>query len=395
MISRSGVDGYAEQHSRKDLISKQLRKLTPPPPPPVSVRGIGGMGYGNVMNRVAVLAPPWKSDSGEDDDNIREDDQSLSEMQEQSTTDEVTYLPPSSGPSMASSRKGSHDSPHASQTPSMEVWSTLSVPSERGGDILWELGSMDNSSAISTAQDALTTSPGMDACWTDSHHGDVDCHHPSLDPLRKAALLAREPSTLANKRFGGLREECGEQTQANMGMRPMTGGGGGEGGAAGSSVDATNGTCSERFGGESDDAFSAVTEEDVASSIAVPADLDKEDVEYEQPERLDGSWSPRCIDQSDRSPNTASRSFHYNHFDDRGKSWNSMDYHLEARNAYVVQSQECDVPSPSVENNELPGPPNDLFGGGGDTGDAIDGWDPESSAIAVEINNGERIPRGK
>ncbi len=368
-----------------------VMKLTPPPPPPVSVRGIGGIGHGHVMARAAILVPPWKTNRGEGEGGDLGEYQSLSETQEQSTMDEFIGFPPSSGLSMASSHKESHDSPLASQTPSMEVWSTRSIPSEPGGDIFSDLGSTDNSSARSTAQDFLSMPPAAVTRWENELRGASDCHHPSLDPLRKAALLAREPNVAANKRFGGLRGERDEHSQISMGMRHMGGAGAWEEGVTiGSSVAATNGTNSDRFACESDDAFSGVTEEGVASNMT--ADRDGGETEYEELEGLDGPWS------NNGSTNVVPpRSFHYNHIDDPEKSWNSMDYHLKASDGQVVQSQERDVPSPSVENSVLLGPPNDLFGGEEGTGDAIDDWGVEiaTSVTPVESNHDERIPRGK
>ncbi len=371
-------------------MSEQKRKLTPPPPPPVSVRGIGGLGYGHVMSRATILVPPWRTDRGEGDGNLEDhqslsqtdehpttdginlrDNQSLSQTEEQPAMDELTCVFPSPKLSTASLNIGSRDSITASQTPSMEVWSVLSVPSERGGDILSDSGSIDNSSAPSAAQDCLTMPHGGNApIWVDSLRHDSDYHHPSLDPLRKAALLARESNVPSGKRFGGLR-------------------------TAGSSVAATNGTNSDRFAGESDD-VSGVTEEDVTSSVEMSADRDGVETEYEELEALDASWSHSNA-QGNGCTNVASRSFHYTHFDDysREKSWNSIDRHLETSGSHVVKSPDCVAPSPHTGNDLLPGPPSDLFGGGDSIDDdTIDDWGMETAANVAESHD-ERIGGGK
>eukprot|EP01084_Bolivina_argentea_P069286 126100_1 len=461
-ISCSGVDECAEQ-SQRVVVSEQKRKLTPPPPPPVSVRGIGGMGHGHVVSRATRLVPPWKTDRGEGDGNLGDhqsllqtdehsatddinfrDNQSPSQTEGQSATDELSCVAPSPGLLTTPLDIGSRDSVTLSQTLSMEVWSVPSVPSDRGGDILSDSESSDNSSPPSIAQDCLTMPHGGSAhIWVDSLRRDSDYQHPSLDPLCKAALLARELSVPSSKRFGGLR-------------------------TAGSSVAATHGTNSDRFAGESDD-VSTVTEEGVTSSVEMSAGRNGVEPEYEELEALDGLWS-HSNTQGDGCTNLASRPFHYTHFHDHGreknlsssdghletcgghavksldrgapspptgndhdhgreknwsssdgyletcgghavksldrgapspptgndhdhgreKNWSSSDGYLETCGGHAVKSLDRGAPSPPTGNDLLPGPPNNLFGGVDDT---IDDWGMETAANIVESHN-ERIGRG-
>ncbi len=367
---------------------EQKPVLTPPPPPPVSVRGIGGMGHGHAMSRAAILVPPWKADKREGDGNLG-GHQSLPKTDEHSETDDinsrdskptctvekpaipqVSCVFPSPGLvlSTASPYTESRDSVTASQTQSMEVWSVLSVPSDRGREILSDPEECDDESSLfSTDQDGMSCDVTANN-WEDNIRSNPDYQHPSLDPLRKAALLARESNGSSNKRLGGPR-----------------------GTGAGSSVAATAGTSSDRFAAESDD-VSAVTEEDVSSSVEVIADCLEEEAEYEEFEALD-SLQYFNNDQSNGSTHVSSLAFHCTHFHNDEKEYGSA--HWAASSGHAVKSLGSVLPPPPMDSDSIPGPPSNLFGGGGTGDDEKDDWGTEIAANVAESHSSERIGRGK